>query len=129
MPISEMIESLVDKTRNLPIVWRKEKRDLEISRIFGTETKKQGIFPNAFQNYKRDIMKVFPFYSPQHIFRHVEETSDASGAVVEGLVPPTEYMLAEPVGDTVTEADPPYASVTPPPEEDLPAAAADNCDS
>ena len=58
MPISEIVSSLVPNKS--PFVWRKERGDSEIKRIFGTETKKQGIFPNAFQNYKQQIAKIFP---------------------------------------------------------------------
>jgi hypothetical protein len=93
MPISEIVSSLVPNKS--PFVWRKDRGDSEIKRIFGTETKKQGIFPNAFQNYKQQIAKIFPFQHSRKPLREIQTT----------IIPPP-------------EEDPPYADVTPPPERE-----------
>jgi hypothetical protein len=104
MPISEIVSSVVSKS--LPFIWRKDRDDSEIKRIFGTETKRQGIFPNAFQNYKQQKTNIFPF---QHLRKPLTHS-----------IPTTLF----------SQEDPPYASVTPPPEkEDAPVDVSGNCGS
>lgn len=105
MPISEIVNSILPK--GVPFVWRKERTDTEIKRIFGTETKKQGIFPNAFQNYKQQITNMFPFQHSRKPLRH---------SIPNNVLPAQE--------------EPTYASVTPPPEkEDAPVDVSGNCGS